>query len=55
MIYLRVKEHTELEEETLYAHLRIFKNLVLITYFFRARMDDSGHLKAVEEVAAVRD
>jgi hypothetical protein len=52
MIYLRVRDHTELEEETLYVFtlLSIFSGAFKLIKKFppsRARMDDDGNLRDV--------
>ena len=42
MIYLRVKDHTELADETLYAP-KLLRHLVFCLPLFRMHLDNSGN------------
>lgn len=52
MIYIRVKDHTELVEETMYVHIYLVFLCRYWSYLDRWRMDDSGHIRDVDVVAA---
>ncbi len=52
MIYIRVKDHTELVEETMYVHAYSVTFMSILITFERWRMDDSGNIRDVDVIAA---
>ncbi len=53
MLILRVKNHTDLEDEVMYVFEFFFIFIVVdLMSLHRARMDDQGHIRPTEEVAA---
>jgi hypothetical protein len=51
MIHLRVKDHTDIKDETMYVYSRYPRQLTLTTFVSRARMDDTGKVLPAEAVA----
>lgn len=54
MIHLRVKNHTELADETLFVYATYFA-VFLLTHISSLRMDDSGHIKEAVHDREPRD